>query len=139
MLFRRSYNRAIDYVTVTLFAFIVDLSLSDPTISTSVLFFLALRPAFSSNFQMEGIGLTLSEGTTSLHVHIRVVHISVCGSQWSHSNSNNTLTASYFSYQLLMCCYMLSDLKGDAENVQNFLINCDMISFTLYNFNIAPR
>jgi len=81
MMFRRSYIQAIDYVKVTLLAFIADLSLSDPNISTAVLFFLDLRPAFSSNFQMEGIGLTLPEATTSLHVHIRVVHIGVCGSQ----------------------------------------------------------
>ena len=80
MLFRRSHNHAIDYVKVTLLAFIVDLSLSDPTISTSVLFFLDLRPAFSSNFQMEWSGLTLPKATTSLHVHIHVVHIGVCGS-----------------------------------------------------------
>lgn len=101
MLFRRSYNQAIDYVTVTLFAFIEDLSLSDPTISTSVLFFLDLRPAFSGNFQMEGIGLTLPEATTSLHVHIRVVHIGVCVSHWGRTNSSNTLIASFF-YQLLI-------------------------------------
>lgn len=96
MLFRRSYNQAIDYVKVTLLAFIVDLSLSDPNISTSILFFLDHRPEFSSNFQMEGIGLTLPEATTSLHVHIRVVHIGVCGSHWGHTNSNNTLNASFF-------------------------------------------
>jgi hypothetical protein len=96
MLFRRSCNQAIDYVTVMLLAFIVDLSLSDPTTWTSVLFFLDLRPAFSSNFQMEGTGLTLPEATTSLHVHIRVVHIGVCGSHWGHTNSNNTLTANFF-------------------------------------------
>jgi len=79
-----------------LLAFIVDLSLSGPTISTSVLFFLDLRPAFSSNFQMEGIGLTLPEATISLHVLKRVVHIGVYGSHLGHTNSTNTLTTSFF-------------------------------------------
>jgi hypothetical protein len=107
MLFTRSYNQAIDYIKVTLLAFIVDLSLSDPTISNSVLFFLDPRSAFSSNFQMEGIGLTLPEAATSLHVHVRVIHISVCGSHWGHTNSNNNLTASFFLSAInafAICC-----------------------------------
>jgi hypothetical protein len=91
---------------VTLLAFIVDLSLSDPTISTSVLFFLDLRSAFSSNFQMEGIGFTLPEATTSLHVHTHVVHMGVCGSHWGHTNSNKTLTASCLSFSRWVFIYI---------------------------------
>jgi len=34
---------------------------------------------------------------------------------------------------------MLSDLKGEVENVHNFLSTCDMISFTTRSFNIASR
>ena len=85
-----------DYVTVALLAFIVDLSLSDPTNSTSVLFFLDLRPEFSSDFQMEGIALTLPKATRSLHVHISIFHTGVCGSHLGHTNGNNTLTTSFF-------------------------------------------
>jgi hypothetical protein len=96
MLFRHSYNQAIDYVKVMLLAFIVDLSLSDPINSTSVLFFLDLRTAFSSTFQMEGIAFTLPEANRSLRVPTCVVHVGVCGPYLGHTNSNNTLFASFF-------------------------------------------